>query len=313
MGDSRLWEQDGRNLVILGHKTPIGRELLAMAQAALMDAAEGAGEEIEIEDVPEKFEVEEWEKEAKKLARAATKRAKAAVLDALSYEIAASDTIQALLCRKVDEWLDPEAFLKKLRDHLWQNGGGIGYSHSIADETEEAAAMLDRAGIGRAVLWESEIERLTAAAMLVLTWWYDRRQWATGLHHLKEVRDKLQPVREEYDRHRHEPDLVTWSHELDRAWRDVQSKLEAVEGEETAVAEDDDETAGELADSEFCADCNGEFELDDEFELVDSVTCSCGLVLCEDCYIEREHFEHDTNEANADLRSLVSTGEDGSE
>jgi ParB/RepB/Spo0J family partition protein len=232
LGSGSLYDDNGKNLVILGHKTPIDRELLAMAQAALMDA-EAGGEEIEIEDVPERFEVEEWEKEAKKLARAATKRAKAAVLDALSYEIAASDTIQALLCRKVDEWLDPEAFLKKLRDHLWQNCGGIGYSHNMADEVEEAAAMLDRAGIGRGVAWESEVERLTAAALFVLVWWHGRRDWGQSLHHLKEARDKLQPVREEFDNHRHEPDLATWSYELDRAWRDVQAKLEVVEEAET--------------------------------------------------------------------------------
>jgi ParB/RepB/Spo0J family partition protein len=233
MGDSRLWDDDGKNLVVLGHKTPIDRELLAMAQAALMDAAEEAGEEIEIEDIPEKFELEEWDKEAKKIVQRLNRRAKAAVLDRLSYEVADSTTIQALVRSKSEDWLDPEAFLKKFMGFLWDKGSGVPYYHSKADEIEALGTVLDRAEIGRAILWESEVERLTVAAIFVLTWYYARRGWGKSLYHLKEARDKLQPVREEFDNHRHEPDLATWSYELDRAWRDVQSKLEAAEGAES--------------------------------------------------------------------------------
>jgi ParB/RepB/Spo0J family partition protein len=233
LNSGSMWDNDGKGLVVMGHRTPIDRELLAMAQAALMDAAEAGGEEIEIEDIPERFELEEWEKEAKKIVQRLNRRAKTAVLDRLSYEVADSTTIQALVRSKSEDWLDPEAFLKKFMGFLWDKGNGVPYYHSKADEIEALGTVLDRAEIGRAILWESEVERLTVAAIFVLTWYYARRGWGKSLYHLKEARDKLQPVREEFDNHRHEPDLATWSYELDRAWRDVQSKLEAAEGAES--------------------------------------------------------------------------------
>lgn len=257
-GDSdSMWENDGKGLVVLGHKTPIDRELLAHAHAALTDAA---GAEIEIEDIPDDFEIDEWEKEAGKIMQRVNKRGKAAVLDRLSYELADATTIQALVCSVDDDWLDTEAFSKKFRDFLWNKGSGISYFYTQTDEIEALGVMLDRAEIGRAVLWESDAERLSAAAMFVLCWWYGRRDWS-GSHQQKEAQVKLRALREEFDNHRHNTDLATWSYELDRAWRDVQAKLAeeeaetAVEEEETAICQHCGKREANVTGEPYCGKC----------------------------------------------------------
>lgn len=253
-----MWDDQGKALVILGHKSPITRDLLAQAQAALADNPEAA-EDVEIEDIPEKHEVQAWEKRAGRIVGTVTRRAKAAVLEAMSYEIAGSDVLQALLCAKSSEWLDPEAFRKRLCDYLWKNGMGVGYAHGREDEIREMASLLDRAGIGRSVLWESEAERLEAMALIVLTWWYDRRNWTHGDYELKKAAEKIEAVQDEFEQHPragggHDTSLATWSYELGRVLLDVRGKLAQVV--ETAK--------NETPIAVTCDDCGDDF--DDEAE-----------------------------------------------
>ena len=78
-----------------------------------------------------------------------------------------------------------------------------------------------------------------------------------------------------------------------RAKRHIEEKI-AAEGEAAKNAERErleKETAVATADEVACAACK------DLLETADAFTCSCGDVLCEDCYVEQEHVFHDEGRA----------------
>ncbi len=53
----------------------------------------------------------------------------------------------------------------------------------------------------------------------------------------------------------------------------------------------------DLLDS--CADCQ------DVFGFGDEIHCSCGSLVCDDCYGEHRHYEHDENEENNWIRDAI--------
>lgn len=206
-----LWNDDGEALVILGHKKPIGRAMIAHAEAALLD--KGAIEEGEIEDIPE-IELAEWDKAIKKAVRQVKKKAMAALVDAIMFEVAEFNVIQALF-RGVDtEWLDDTDVRKAFIEFLVAKGAGVSYWHIPLDEIEGWSTILDRADIGHRVLWRDDVERLSLMAMVTCCWYYGRREWRT-----QEMRDRLQSLRDEIGACK-EPGLEMWIYELDRALRD---------------------------------------------------------------------------------------------
>lgn len=50
---------------------------------------------------------------------------------------------------------------------------------------------------------------------------------------------------------------------------------------------------------EFALTC---LECGDVLDPADVVKCSCGRVLCENCYVEHGHIDHDTTEENEWMR-----------
>lgn len=53
----------------------------------------------------------------------------------------------------------------------------------------------------------------------------------------------------------------------------------------------------DLTDS--CADCQ------DVFSFGDAIHCSCGALVCDDCYDKHKHYEHDENEENDWIKDAI--------
>lgn len=208
------FKQGGKLGIALGHRNG---NLPAVGQA-------------EVEDVADKATTAAWKKRAKKRATAVQRRAKEAVAARL---VGADLRLLAAFVAKEDKALgDDDGELEKMVvDYLWDNGRWHGYSggDNVPGEIEQIAAVLDKAGIGRAVLVEADkFTDLAERTVMWLDFWYHHREYSWMKNRWKEAKAAIGDLRREFDAlglGATGGELLQLGLELDRAWADIERKV----------------------------------------------------------------------------------------
>ncbi|MEZ4594551.1 MAG: hypothetical protein R3D55_25915 [Chloroflexota bacterium] len=160
-------EEDGRCGIVIGYR-------------GQLPAAPDGQPTGPVYDLPNPDDQAAWEKAAIKIAKAAEKAMLAALSDALAYQIAEFDVIQALVCAPDAEWeTDVSKLTVQLTRFLIQSGRGVGYSYNNYGTVQMYQNVLNRAGLRVNVLG-SENEAVEKTAVLILSHWYSRHdgwQW----------------------------------------------------------------------------------------------------------------------------------------
>jgi len=236
-------------------------------------------------EMPEAELILEWGAEALKIQKAAHKTMTAALTNALLHQVAEFDVLQALIFPVDAEWIDDVGKLAKhVAEFLIDRGRGVGYAYSPCDLTEIYQSAVKRAGLQIDVLGSASEAADKTAVVILQSWYGDNNH--TGYGWEKNANRTAQRIAqwEQLPGAAASP----MAEHIDRAKRHIEQKI-AAEGEAAKKAErerEEQETAV-ANDEAICAGCQ------DVLWVKDAITCSCGDVLCEDCYVEQEHVFHD--------------------
>ncbi|RMG77598.1 MAG: hypothetical protein D6711_01170 [Chloroflexi bacterium] len=169
--DFQLYEGDGRAGIAIGivggYLTEHDMLALQKKQAAGKDPGTAAA------DIPGPDVRATW----KKAAEAVVRRAKDATLDELveTVMVDPSDVFQAMWAPAENEWIDdPDKFMRQYLAWLWDKGRGAPTVPSWEGPFITFRKLQDfrlRAGLQPYRVWDE----MGTAAMLVLDWWYQRR------------------------------------------------------------------------------------------------------------------------------------------
>lgn len=257
-----IWGKDGdlRNGVILGYKDP--KRIPATSKGE--DAPDIADEKTR----------DGWVKQADKVRKANVANAKANLREVIETAVADFRPLVALIQPLDAETTDETSVLvESLVEFLWKRGS-VPWSSSAADEAAKLNQLLHRAGAEplpalsfqeRAAVALAEWYRVHRYAG---EYWLEDKEAAAAA--IAELRQEI--VSQTFT----DADMLQLSVELDRAAADARRVLGE---EEQAEAAENDYVA--------CADCGDLLESDTEER------CSCGTAVCEDCYVERGHVDHD--------------------
>lgn len=295
-------EDDGRFGIALGYR--------GNPPAADPDSNEPAAP---IYELPEYEQIEAWHGEVRKITRAARREMLEAVTDALMYQVNEFDVIQALMSDPDEEWIDEAGKIAKdLAEFLVEKGRGVGWAYNPYTTVQLFQKAASRAGLGSVLGDESETAVKTA--VLILDRWYENHlsswRWENTAREIWPWIEQWEqlpgadtsPMAEHVARTKKhiEEKLVAEGGaekerraERDRILQDPDADIDKVSDAADDLMEEviADLTADGLLpnDTAVCAECS------DILEPADAITCSCGAVLCEDCYVEENHVFHDKN------------------
>lgn len=321
---SYIWNvasnEDGRCGIALGYRSNL---------PDAPNSLEPAGPVYEMPDIDL---IEKWILEAATIPRAAKKALIAATSEALAYQVAEFDVIQALMADPEYDWIEDVGKLSKvLANFLFEKGQGVGYAYEKHSTVQGYQAVIDRAGLEINLLG-NPTEAAHKTAVLILDYWYENhtRSWrweGVGREVLSVIATWEQlpgaaasPMAEHVARaQRHitqkiategtSPDLSDY-----QFWTEVYSDRWTCPGcgEDAViwrgVRADCTECGNEMVESnnklwakmvaEDTAADNDTAVCADCGDLMmpdDVITCSCGAALCENCYVEENHVFHDEN------------------
>lgn len=192
-----------------------------------------------IEDIASDEMVQAWNKESTKIRQKVEKQAKALLADALYMDISSSERLQAMIFSPETKEIDShEKFVGELVKFLWAKGNGRGTAYSELETVEQMENLLSRAGISPVDLFanESSKTRLTRNSVMLLDYWYRRREW-TGRDTRENVHRRITSLLAIWTTEEDE-ELQALRQELERALREIKRKddkakadLEAIEKE----------------------------------------------------------------------------------
>ncbi|MCB8988058.1 MAG: hypothetical protein H6661_09965 [Ardenticatenaceae bacterium] len=235
-GDQR-YDNDGRAGIALGHRGNLPLHLIPDEDAQ------------PAEDIASRTDRHAWSEEAKKLSKAAEQMAKKALVDALYMPAdGAADVIQALMCDPDKAWIDEyEKLLKEFVAFMWDRGRGANAYYNGWKHVQVVRSVLSRAGLNpdKLLTTGSTDGDLRRDAVLVLDFWYDRRDY--GQYDWPECQKALTAVLARWPIDT-DGDLMDLRYELLRAQRDMDAKIAANQAaKETRLAA---EAAQSLAEEE---------------------------------------------------------------
>ena len=269
-------EKDGRCGIALGY-----RGNLPATEA-------GGGQSGEpVYEMPEAELISEWNAEALKIQKAAYKTMTAAFTDGLLHQVDSFDVLQTLIFSHDSEWIDdPDKLAKKVAEFLIDRGQGVTYAYSPYDLIYIYQSAVKRAGLQFHVLGSSS-EATEKAAVVILQGWYGNNNY-TGYGWEKNANRTALRIAE----WEQQPGAAAspMAEHIARAKRHIEEKI-AAEGEAAKNAERErlEKETAVADDTAVCGHCG------DALEITDGTTCSCGAVVCEDCYVEENHVFHDTD------------------
>lgn len=210
------YDNDGRAGIALGHRGNLPLHLIPDEEGQ------------PTEDIASRTNRRAWSEEAKKISKAAEQMAKRALVDALYLPAGdAADVIQALMCDPDKAWIDEyEKLLKDFVAFMWERGRGANSYYNGWRHVQVVRSVLSRAGLNpdKLLTTGSTEGDLHRDAVLVLDFWYDRRDY--GQHDWPECQKALTAVID------HWPidvdgELMDLRYELLRAQRDMAAKIAA--------------------------------------------------------------------------------------
>lgn len=234
--------------------------------------------------LPERDKILAWQTEAPKIAKQARKRLVETLANALAYQVAEFDVLQALMFAPEAEWIaEADKLAHQTVQFLLNKGQGVpSWRNSLYEECKDYQTAARRAGLDTDVMG-APVEALCSWATLILSRWYEHHD--TSWRWEGTARELL-PWIDEWDSEALSQaggkELADMTIAISTARRHIEQKI-AAEGEQAKAAE----TAVAAEDEAICAGCR------DVLEPTDTITCSCGAVLCEDCYVEENHVFHD--------------------
>jgi ParB/RepB/Spo0J family partition protein len=266
-----------------------GRCGIALGYRGTLPATEVGGNQSgePVYEMPEAELILEWNTEALKIQKAAHKTMTAALTNALLHQVAEFDVLQALIFPVDAEWIDDVSKLAKhVAEFLIDRGRGVGYAYSPYDLTEIYQTTVKRAGLQIDVLGSAS-EVVEKIAVVILQGWYGNNNY-TGYGWEKNANRTALRIAE----WEQQPGAAAspMAEHIARAKRHIEEKI-AAEGEAAKNAERErlEKETAVADDTAVCGHCG------DALEITDGTTCSCGAVVCEDCYVEENHVFHDTD------------------
>lgn len=287
--------KDSREGIILGHR------------GKLCEAIRVASGEDAIVARPNEDESLKWKKAAEKIVRVYGERVRAHLVRRMRLTVHGSDLailVEMVKPKKYEE-AGPDNYIELLVRHFYEKGE-LGYAFNSFEWYRRAEAFLDRVGLGKESLVSgvNPTERWRDRAIVTLAY-YAERYRSLAESYYADTRQSLQSVLSEliysFDDlgAAIDADII----ELSAKVTDAAAYIQNIERK----AEGKPESNGTLMqvltdDAAACDECG------DPFEEGDGVACSCGasrgVALCENCYVEHGHGEHDTNEDNRWLNEV---------
>lgn len=233
------------------------------------------------------------------VAQSQTRHIKKATVTALADNLAQSQSPAALgvLAKLLKLEGDEAGAARRLVDFAWSRATDHISSHEAFKFHQTAAEALATAGLDPAILEDTDQgQALSQAAHRLLAHWYGRssRTYASDWYaeeYARQVQPALGPLLER---------MEEWSESNlagNELMVELQKELDLVQEEVAAVLKGKGGQANVL-----CANCSDPAEDAEEY-----VQCSCGQLVCDACYLQYDHYRHDTSaeEFNVALREQI--------